>query len=149
MRPINAYGPRLPGDDYGQVVSIFLTQCLKERPITLHGDGSQSRSFTYVGDVVEALVAASELDEGLDESRLSGASFNISSAEEVTIRELAELVLEVSGSSSEIVSVKGHPGDSVRRTADVSAAESALGWKPTVDLRSGLERTWGWLQEGV
>jgi nucleoside-diphosphate-sugar epimerase len=95
------------------------------------------------------LVAASELDEGLDESRLSGASFNISSAEEVTIRELAELVLEVSGSSSEIVSVKGHPGDSVRRTADVSAAESALGWKPTVDLRSGLERTWGWLQEGV
>ena len=149
VRPFNAYGPRLPGDDYGQVVSIFLTQCLKELPITLHGDGSQTRSFTYVEDVVEALVAASELDEGLDESRLSGASFNISSGEEVTIRELAELVLEVSGSSSEIVSGAGHPGDSVRRTADVSAAESALGWKPTVDLRSGLERTWGWLQEGV
>ena len=149
VRPFNAYGPRLPGDDYGQVVSIFLTQCLKQRPITLHGDGSQTRSFTYVEDVIEALIAVSELDEGLDGSKLSGASFNIGSDEEITIRNLAELVLEVTDSSTEIVSEGNHPGDSLRRTADVSAAESALGWKPMIDLRSGLERTWGWLQEGA
>ncbi|MBT4060321.1 MAG: SDR family NAD(P)-dependent oxidoreductase [Euryarchaeota archaeon] len=146
VRPFNGYGPRLKGDEHGQVTSIFLHQCLAEKDITLHGDGTQTRCFTWYNDLIDGFIALGELDEGLDGSNLSGASFNIGSTEEVTIRRIAEIALEVSGSEGKIVSTKGHPGDSSRRLPDISAAEAALGWAPTIGIEEGMMRCWDWFQ---
>ena len=147
VRPFNAYGPRLPGDAYGQVTGIFLEQCRKEEPITVHGDGMQTRSFTWVEEVVEGIRIAGELEEGLDGSQLAGAAFNLGSTEEVNVAELANLCLEISGSRSEIhFQETGHPGDSRRRTPDISQTENALGWTPSQSLEDGLRSCWRWLQ---
>ncbi|MBJ84413.1 MAG: hypothetical protein CMB52_02700 [Euryarchaeota archaeon] len=147
VRPFNAYGPRLPGDAYGQVTGIFLEQCRKEEPITVHGDGMQTRSFTWVEEVVEGIRIAGELEEGLDGSQLAGAAFNLGSTEEVNVAELANLCLEISGSNSEIhFQETGHPGDSRRRTPDISQTENALGWTPSQSLEDGLRSCWRWLQ---
>ena len=147
VRPFNAYGPRLPGDAYGQVTGIFLEQCRKEEPITVHGDGMQTRSFTWVEEVVEGIRIAGELEEGLDGSQLAGAAFNLGSTEEVSVAELANLCLEISGSNSEIhFQETGHPGDSRRRTPDISQTENALGWTPSQSLEDGLRSCWRWLQ---
>jgi nucleoside-diphosphate-sugar epimerase len=81
----------------------------------------------------------------VDGSSLKGASFNIGSKEEVSIRELAEIALKVSGAESEITSVDGHPGDTVRRVPDTSAAETALGWYSTVSVEEGMHRCWEWM----
>ena len=147
VRPFNAYGPRLPGDAYGQVTGIFLEQCRKEEPITVHGDGMQTRSFTWVEEVVEGIRIAGELEEGLDGSQLAGAAFNLGSTEEVNVAELANLCLEISGSNSVIhFQETGHPGDSRRRTPDISQTENALGWTPSQSLEDGLRSCWRWLQ---
>lgn len=146
IRPFNGYGPRLKGDGYGQVTSIFLHQCKKEEDITLHGDGSQTRSFTWHGDLIDGMISLGELDEGLDGTTLKGASFNIGSTTEITICRIAELAKEISGADVEIVSTPGHPGDSDRRVPDISAAQSALGWNPTIDVEEGMRRCWDWIQ---
>jgi nucleoside-diphosphate-sugar epimerase len=147
VRPFNAYGPRLPGNAYGQVTGIFLDQCRRGVPITIHGDGSQTRSFTWVEEAVEGIRIAGELDQGLDGSRLTGAAFNLGNPEEVTIAELANLCLEITGSSSEIhFQEVGHPGDSRRRVPDISQTQSALGWSPFQSLEEGLRSCWRWLQ---
>ena len=145
IRPFNGYGPRLKGGEHGQVSSIFLQQCLEENEITLHGDGTQTRCFTWYSDLIDGIVTLGELDEGVDGSSLKGASFNIGSKEEVSIRELAEIALKVSGAESEITSVDGHPGDTVRRVPDTSAAETALGWYSTVSVEEGMHRCWEWM----
>ena len=147
VRPFNAYGPRLPGDAYGQVTGIFLEQCRKGKPITIHGDGTQTRSFTWVEEAVEGIRLAGELDSGLDGSNLAGAAFNLGNTEEVSIADLANLCLEISGSKSEIHHQEiGHPGDSRRRSPNISDSESALGWVPTKNLEDGLQSCWRWLQ---
>ena len=147
VRPFNAYGPRLPGDAYGQVTGIFLEQCHKGKPITIHGDGTQTRSFTWVEEAVEGIRLAGELDSGLDGSNLAGAAFNLGNTEEVSIADLANLCLEISGSKSEIHHQEiGHPGDSRRRSPNISDSESALGWVPTKNLEDGLQSCWRWLQ---
>jgi len=145
VRPFNGYGPRLKGDEYGQVAAIFLERCLRDEPIVVHGDGTQTRSMTWVSDLVDGIVAAGELDEGLDGSSLQGASFNLGSTEEVSMNELAELCLRISGSEAGMDHEPGHPGDSARRVPDVSAANSALGWSATVTLEDGISRCWSWL----
>ena len=147
VRPFNAYGPRLPGDAYGQVTGIFLEQCHKGKPITVHGDGSQTRSFTWVEEAVEGIRLAGELDAGLDGSNLAGAAFNLGNTEEVSITELAELCLQITGSDSEIIYEEvGHPGDSRRRNPDISESLSALGWSAQQSLEEGLSSCWRWLQ---
>lgn len=146
IRPFNAYGPRLKGDNYGQVTSIFLHQCHREEDITLHGDGSQTRCFTWYGDIIDSLILLGELDEGIDGSALKGASFNVGSTEETTIRRVAEIALEVTGAEVNIVEVAGHPGDSVRRVPDISAAQEALGWSTTIGIEEGMSRCWDWIQ---
>ena len=147
VRPFNAYGPRLPGNSYGQVTGIFLEQCRLGEPITIHGDGKQTRSFSWVEEVVEGIRIAGELDEGLDGSRLTGAAFNLGNPEEVTIEDLANLCLKITGSNSEIYFQEvGHPGDSRRRVPDISQAQSALGWSPFQNLEEGLRSCWRWLQ---
>ncbi len=146
VRPFNGYGPRLPGDAYGQVTGIFLEQCKKDLPITIHGDGQQTRSFTWVEDIVDGIRLAGELDVGIDGSRLSGCAFNLGREEEVSIAELARICLEITGSANVLhYEEKGHPGDSKRRVPDTTTSKGALGWQSTVSLREGLESCWRWL----
>ena len=143
VRPFNAYGPRLSGDEYGQVVSIFFQNIVDGEPVSIHGDGSQTRSFTWVDDVTEGFVKAGLLDSGLDGSNLSGSAFNIGSTEEVTISKLADQIVRVSNSKNiEITSSDGYFGDSKRRLPDVDSSNQLLGWTSEVSLDQGLERMW-------
>ena len=134
VRIFNTYGERMrPGD--GRVVNTFVEQALRGDPITLHGDGLQSRSFCYVSDEVRGIVAL--LDSDLAEP------VNIGNPNEFTMEKLAELVLSITGSTSEIVRVPlptEREGDPKQRCPDISLARDALGWSPTVSLSEGLTR---------
>jgi dTDP-glucose 4,6-dehydratase len=139
-RIFNTYGPRLaPGD--GRVVSNFVTQALRGEPLTVYGDGSQTRSLCYVDDEVAGLVA-------LLDSNVTGP-VNIGSPEERTIAELATLVLEVAASDSPIVYLPLPVDDPSRRCPDITLAASELGWKPTTELRDGLAATIAYLAPRV
>ena len=131
-RIFNTYGPRLaPGD--GRVVSNFISQALRGEPLTVYGDGTQTRSLCYVDDEVAGLVA-------LLDSSLTGP-VNIGNPDERTVAELAALVLEVTGSHSPIVTLPLPIDDPTRRCPDITLAIAELGWKPTTDLRDGLAAT--------
>jgi len=139
-RIFNTYGPRLsPGD--GRVVSNFISQALRGEPLTVYGDGSQTRSLCYVDDEIAGLVA-------LLDSPLTGP-VNIGNPDERTVLELAHLVLEVSGSSSPIVFEPLPTDDPTRRCPDITLATTALGWRPTVALRDGIARTMEYLASRV
>ena len=115
VRPFNAYGPRLLGDQYGQVVSIFFNKILNNESIIIHGDGSQTRSFTWIDDVTEGFVKTGLLDHGIDGSNLSGLAFNIGSTVEVSFTSLAKRIVEVSGKKEiEQKNETGYYGDSKR-----------------------------------
>jgi nucleoside-diphosphate-sugar epimerase len=119
----------------GRVVNTFLVQALLGEPITLHGDGSQTRSFVHVADEVRGLLAV------LD-GHLTGP-VNVGNPGEFTMRELAEVVVELTGSSSPIVSVPLPPereGDPLQRQPDITLINSTYGWEPTIALREGLAR---------
>jgi len=131
-RIFNTYGPRLtPGD--GRVVSNFIVQALRGEPLTVYGDGSQTRSFCYVDDTVEALLR-------LMDAALEGP-FNIGNPREHTVLELAELVLRLTGSRSRLERRPLPADDPRRRQPDIGAARAALGWEPRVTLEDGLTRT--------
>ena len=148
VRPFNAYGPRLVGDDYGQVVSIFFHKLLNDETLVIHGDGSQTRSFTWIDDVTDGFVKSGLLDKGLDGSSLSGVAFNIGSTEEVSISQLAEKVVIASGKDKSNVEFgTGYFGDSKRRLPDIESTTRLLGWMPTVDLQQGLQKMWNELTE--
>jgi nucleoside-diphosphate-sugar epimerase len=118
--------------DDGRVVTNFVHQSLTDRPLTLYGDGTQTRSFCYVDDEVTGLLALLDSD--------IGAPVNIGNPHEVTMRELAELVLELTGSESPVV-FQPLPIDDPRvRRPDISLARRVLGWEPEIDLRDGLSR---------
>ncbi len=132
VRIFNTYGPRMrPGD--GRVVSNFIVQALQGAPLTVYGDGSQTRSFCYVEDEVEGIY------------RLFGSSetmpVNIGNPNEFTVRLLAELVVELTGSSSPIISHPLPTDDPKVRRPDITRARRILGWEPTIQLRDGLVRT--------
>ena len=134
VRLFNTYGERMRPDD-GRVVNTFIVQALRGAPITLHGDGAQTRSFCYVADEVAGLVAVLDGD-------LVGP-VNVGNPGEFTMRELADLVLELTGSSSEIVCVPlpaEREGDPLQRQPDITLIRSTYGWEPTVSLRDGLTR---------
>jgi nucleoside-diphosphate-sugar epimerase len=131
-RIFNAYGPRMAPDD-GRVVSTFIGQALRGEPLTLHGDGSQTRSFQYIDDLVTGLRRLMHVDHS--------APVNLGSSDERSIRELAELVLEVTASPSTILSGATPADGARRRRPDGGLARSVLGWEPVVPLRVGLERT--------
>jgi dTDP-glucose 4,6-dehydratase len=137
VRIFNTYGPRMRPND-GRVVSNFLSQALAGKPITIYGDGSQTRSFCYVDDEVRGILAL------LDGSEVG--PMNIGNPNEFTVRELADLVLEVTGSSSEVVHEPLPVDDPTQRRPDISYAKAALGWEPRVQLREGLARTADWLR---
>ena len=139
VRLFNTVGPRQTGQ-YGMVIPNFVRQALAGQPITVFGDGTQSRSFTYVGDVVKAMVAL------IDEPSAVGKVFNIGNENEITIRELAEKVKKMTGSSSEIVMVPYERAyeagfeDMPRRVPDIGRIQALVGYRPTVNLDETLTR---------
>ena len=135
IRIFNTYGPRLRPRD-GRVVSNFLVQAIQGEPITVYGDGKQTRSFCYVEDEVRGIVALLNSDYV--------GPVNIGNPNEFTILELAEAVIEVTGSSSEIVFEDLPVDDPMQRKPDISLAQSLFGWEPTIQQREGLERTNAW-----
>ena len=136
VRPFNAYGPRLCGDDYGQVIGIFFQNILDGVNLTVHGDGSQTRSFTWIDDVVDGFVKAGEVNS------CPNMVFNIGSTEEISILELANKVTKFSTNGSEVTYGDGYFGDSNRRLPEISRAVELLNWQSTVSLDDGLELMW-------
>jgi dTDP-glucose 4,6-dehydratase len=132
VRIFNTYGPRMRPDD-GRVVSNFLVQALEGKPLTIYGDGSQTRSFCYVEDEVRGFLS-------LLDGPITGPC-NIGNPGEFTMLELADIVREVTGSSSEVVHEPLPEDDPTQRKPDITQARDVLGWEPTVDLRAGLART--------
>jgi len=147
LRYFNSYGPRLDERGYGSVVANFLRQSLVDQPMTVHGDGSQTRCFTYVDDTVRGTVLAGFTPEA------DGQVINLGSTQETRIRELAELVRDHVGSSSEIepTSYESYYGpgfeDTRRRLPDITRARELLGWEPRIGLEEGLTRTIEWRQK--
>lgn len=134
MRIFNTYGPRMHPDD-GRVVSNFIVQSLKDKPITIYGDGSQSRSFCYVDDLVDAMIAMMNTSDDIT------GPMNVGNPKEFTILELAQTIKEIIGSSSEII-LKPLPSDDPKqRQPDISLAQSTLDWQPSVELQEGLVKT--------
>jgi UDP-glucuronate decarboxylase len=132
-RIFNTFGPRLAMDD-GRVISNFVVQALRAEPLTLYGDGSQTRSFCYVSDMVDGLCR-------LMGSQLSAQPLNLGNPNEVTMRELAELVRRLSGGRSRLVH-RALPGDDPRqRRPDIQRARETLGWEPQIGLEQGLSAT--------
>ncbi|MBM3457322.1 MAG: NAD-dependent epimerase/dehydratase family protein, partial [Armatimonadetes bacterium] len=138
VRIFNTYGPRNQLDD-GRVVPNFITQALRGEPITIYGDGAQTRSFAYVSDLVRGLTTVMFADG------VQGEVFNLGNPGEFTILEFAKLVLEVTGSKSEL---EYRPllftDDPARRRPDITKVRTRLGWEPRVPLREGLEPTVAW-----
>jgi len=138
VRIFNTYGPRLRSQD-GRVVSNFIDQALGGEPLTIYGDGTQTRSFCYVDDEVRGFLA-------LLDSDVEGPC-NIGNPDEFTVRELADLVIEITGSTSEIVHEALPVDDPAKRRPDITRARTELGWEPAIQLREGIERTVAWFRE--
>lgn len=133
VRIFNTYGPRMLPDD-GRVVSNFIVQALKNQPITLYGDGEQTRSFCYVSDLIEGMIAMMEQEE-------TTGPVNIGNPGEFTIRELAELVIAKTGSKSKIVQMPLPQDDPRQRQPDITLARRFLKWEPRTGLDEGLTET--------
>lgn len=132
IRIFNTYGPRMSPND-GRVVSNFIVQALRGEPITIYGDGSQTRSFCFVSDLVEGMIRLMDGD--------CTGPVNIGNPDEFTIAELAKEVLDLTGSTSKLINKPLPSDDPVRRRPDISIARDKLGWTPTVPLREGLRHT--------
>ena len=148
LRYFNVYAPRLDKIDVGRVLTIFMGQILKNRPLTVIGDGSQTRCFTYVSDAVEATIAA-----GL-KPQAAGGIFNIGTDAEITIKTLAETMLEIAGKPKTMIEyvpqekIYGTSYEDIpRRVPDASRMRAILGVVPKFGLREGLERTMGWFMK--
>ena len=138
VRIFNTYGPYMAEND-GRVVSNFIVEALQGKDITIYGDGSQTRSFCYVDDTVEGLMKMMEQDYT--------GPVNIGNPDERTIRELAEMIIRLTGSSSKIV-YRGLPADDpVRRKPDISLAKEKLNWTPHTSLEEGLRKTIAYFRE--
>lgn len=139
VRIFNTYGPRMHPYD-GRVVSNFIRQALAGEDITIYGDGSQTRSFCYRDDMVEGMIRMMNVAEDFT------GPVNLGNPEEFTIRELADLVLELTGSRSRLIFKPLPPDDPTRRRPDITLAKSKLQWQPTMPLREGLKRTIAWFR---
>ncbi|CAA7618819.1 putative UDP-glucose 4-epimerase [Magnetospirillum sp. LM-5] len=133
-RIFNTYGPRMHPDD-GRVVSNFIVQALEGRPITIYGDGSQTRSFCFVDDLIEGFVRLMNSPDDVT------GPVNLGNPYEMTIRQLAELVISMTGSKSELITKPLPADDPLQRQPDISKAKALLGWTPGVALETGLTRT--------
>jgi len=134
IRIFNTYGPNMAIGD-GRVVSNFIVQALRNEPINIYGDGKQTRSFCYVSDLVEGIYKLLQLNDNPD------TPINLGNPNEFTILELAKVVVEITKSKSEIVNNPLPLDDPKQRCPDISLAKSILNWKPTIELREGIEKT--------
>ena len=134
VRIFNTYGPRMAPDD-GRVVSNFVLQALRGEPLTIYGDGSQTRSFCYVSDLVDGFVRL------MDNEKSLVGPVNLGNPGEFTMKELAAAVIDVTGSKSTIEHKPLPQDDPKQRRPDISLAKKELGWEPTIQLREGLEKT--------
>jgi len=139
-RIFNTYGPRMHPND-GRVVSNFVLQALRGEDITIYGDGQQTRSFCYVDDLVEGLIRLMESKEGVT------GPINLGNPGEFTIKQLAEQVIDLTGSKSALVNKPLPQDDPKQRQPDISLAKQELDWAPTVALRDGLTRTIAYFQD--
>ena len=136
-RIFNTYGPRMQEDD-GRVVSNFIVQALRGEPITIYGNGEQTRSFCYVDDLVAGLIALMESDKT--------GPFNLGNPSEFTVKQLAELVIELTGAKSKIVHEPLPADDPKQRRPDITLAKKHHGWEPKTPLREGLKKTIDWFR---
>ncbi|MCU4926442.1 NAD-dependent epimerase/dehydratase family protein [Halobacteria archaeon AArc-dxtr1] len=140
LRYFNVYGPgQMPGD-YSGVISIFIEQALTGEPITVHGDGEQTRDFVFIDDIVQANLRAATTDA-------VGEAYNVATGEAISIRELAELIQELTDTESDIVHTDARTGDIDHSRGEISKATAALEYEPTVSLRDGLAQTVEWYRE--
>lgn len=139
-RIFNTYGPRIRIND-GRVVPNFIYQALTGKPLTVYGDGSQTRSFCYIDDLVEGIYRLA-IEEGL-----SGEVFNLGNPKEHTILDLAKLIIDIAGSSSEIVFTDRPVDDPDRRKPDITKAKKVMGWEPKTSVEEGLKKTVNWFRE--
>jgi dTDP-glucose 4,6-dehydratase len=137
IRIFNTYGPRMRRQD-GRAVPTFIDQALRGEPITVHGDGSQTRSLCYVDDLIEGILRVLHAE-------LTGP-INLGSTEEVTMAQLAELVRSLAGTGSPVVFTERPVDDPEVRRPDASLAHDRLSWEPRVSLRDGLARTMDWMR---
>ncbi len=148
VRYFNAYGPRLDPRGYGSVIARFITQALQGEPLTVYDNGQQTRCFTYVADTIEGTMRAATLKEAV------GQVFNIGSNDEKTILELAQLIRQLTDSTSEIVHIPYDAAfgptfeDTRRRVPDVTRAREVLGFQAQTSFEQGLERTLAWFRDG-
>jgi UDP-glucuronate decarboxylase len=141
IRIFNTYGPRMAIND-GRVVSNFIVQALQNKPITVYGEGQQTRSFCYVDDLVEGFIRM--MDNTPDDYP---GPVNLGNPGEFTIMELAEKVIQLTGSSSKIEKLPLPPDDPTQRRPDISLAKEKLNWEPTIMLNEGLKKTIAYFDE--
>lgn len=139
IRIFNTYGPNMEKND-GRVVSNFINQAIRNEPITVYGDGSQTRSFCYVSDLVEGIIRAMESD-------VRGEVVNLGNPDERSVKDIAHLVKEMTGSTSDIVMKDLPSDDPVRRQPDITKARELLKWEPKVSLQQGLQKTIEYFKE--
>jgi len=139
-RIFNTYGPRLSPDD-GRVVSNIICQALAGDDITVHGDGSQTRSFCFVDDLVDGLTRLMASEEA------RGLPVNLGNSEEMTVADFVDLVITMTASRSRVIQLPLPQDDPKRRRPDISRALALLGWRPETDLRQGLAATIGWFRD--
>ena len=146
-RIFNTYGPRMHPND-GRVVSNFIVQALKGEDITLYGDGLQTRSFCYVDDLIEGFIRFMDVPWDVDGANQGfPGPINLGNPHEFTIRQLAEIVIKLTGASSKLVFKPLPSDDPMQRKPDIGRAREALGWEPTVQLEAGLVRTIGYFEK--
>ena len=140
MRIFNTYGPRMDIGD-GRVVSNFIVQALKGEDITIYGSGNQTRSFCYVDDLIEGMIRVMNSRDGFT------GPVNIGNPGEFTIKELAEMVIKLTKSSSKLAYKPLPQDDPTQRKPDISLAQKELNWEPTIPLEEGLKRTIDYFKE--
>ena len=138
VRIFNTYGPRLDPDD-GRVVSTIITQAIVNHDLTIHGDGSQTRSFCYVDDLIRGIIALADSSEV--------GPINLGNNIEITVSKLAEMVLRICGSKSKVVFTQAMEDDPQQRCPDLAQAKDKLGWEPQVSVEDGLKKTIEWFKQ--
>ncbi|MGP6221079.1 NAD-dependent epimerase/dehydratase family protein [Caldiplasma sukawensis] len=144
QRPFNVYGPRIrPDGIYGRVIPRFIMQALKNEDITIHGDGSQTRSFLFIDDWIDATWKM------ITQDGINGEIFNIGSTKEFSILEIARLIKKLCKSSSNIVFMERREDDPQRRSADITKAKNLLKWEPQKNIEFGLAKTIEWMRSEI